>query len=239
MIDVIQTENHQADIGNKAEAELQPESAAFTGGEISTVGFSDTDLEYLDSHLQESTAPAKHHRQIRFHWWQLALAFILTVTLVTIGTIILTQHEIRQQTEIFKQQKKRYDKEIYKKMHKIVHSKECKKVIEKDLRETDPHALTDKGIIKTYTIVDSSITHNRSGGIDFIVMINNDKTLTIDLLVDRQWIYDDEYGPLKDTVDEVSGELREKLEARYGKQIYDDDWAAKYRKAHPEEFPNK
>lgn len=68
-------------------------------------------------------------------------------------------------------------------------------------------------------------------------MINNDKTLTIDLLVDRQWIYDDEYGPLKDTVDEVSGELWEKLETRYGKQIYDDDWAAKYRKAHPEEFP--
>ncbi len=237
MVDVIQTENHQADIGNKAEAESQPGSTSLTEEESSTIDSPDTDLEYLDSHLQESAAPVKYHRQIHFHWWQLALAFILTVTLVTIGTITLAQHEIHQQAQILKQQKKRYDKEIYKKMHKIVHSKECKKVIEEDLRETDPHALTDKGIIKTYTIVDSSITHNRSGGIDFIVMINNDKTLTIDLLVDRQWIYDDEYGPLKDTVDEVSGELWKKLEARYGKQIYDDDWAAKYRKAHPEEFP--
>lgn len=127
MVDVIQTENHQDDIGNKAEAELQPESAAFTGGEISTIGFSDTDLEYLDSHLQESAAPVKYHRQIHFHWWQLALAFILTVTLVTIGTITLTQHEIHQQAQILKQQKKRYGKEIYKKCIKSSTLKNAKK----------------------------------------------------------------------------------------------------------------
>ena len=57
-------------------------------------------------------------------------------------------------------------------MVQIVHSKEVEKLIEEELKATDPDALTPKGKIQSYEINDETIEHNPMGGIMFEVTIN-------------------------------------------------------------------
>lgn len=63
-------------------------------------------------------------------------------------------------------------------MLQIVHSKEVEKLIEEELRASDPNALTSKGKIRSYEIDDKTIEHNPMGGIMFEVIINGDKKIT-------------------------------------------------------------
>ena len=63
-------------------------------------------------------------------------------------------------------------------MVQIVHSKEVEKLIEEELKVTDPNALTPKGKIQSYEIDDETIEHNPMGGIMFEVIINGDKEIT-------------------------------------------------------------
>lgn len=49
-------------------------------------------------------------------------------------------------------------------MVQIVHSKEVEKLIEEELKATDPDALTPKGKIQSYEIDDETIEHNPMGG---------------------------------------------------------------------------
>ena len=63
-------------------------------------------------------------------------------------------------------------------MVQIVHSKEVEKLIEEELKELDPNALTPKGKIKSYEIDDKTIEHNPMGGIMFRIIINRDKEIT-------------------------------------------------------------
>ena len=64
--------------------------------------------------------------------------------------------------------------EFQNEMFRIVHSKKVKNLIEKKLKKLDPHALTDKGKIRSYKIADRSIRHNPMGGIMFDIVINDD-----------------------------------------------------------------
>ena len=48
-------------------------------------------------------------------------------------------------------------------MVQIVHSKEVEKLIEEELKATDPDALTPKGKIQSYEIDDETIEHNPMG----------------------------------------------------------------------------
>ena len=64
------------------------------------------------------------------------------------------------------------------KMVEIVHSKEVEKLIEEELKATDPDALTPKGKIQSYGIDDETIEHNPMGGIMFEVTINGNKEIT-------------------------------------------------------------
>lgn len=64
------------------------------------------------------------------------------------------------------------------KMVQIVHSKEVKKLIEEELKASDPNALTSKGKIRSYKIDDKTIEHNPMGGIMFEVTINGNKEIT-------------------------------------------------------------
>ena len=68
--------------------------------------------------------------------------------------------------------------EFQQEMVRIVHSKEVKKVIEEELKEMDPNALTPKGKIQSYEINDKTIEHNPMGGIMFRIIINGDKEIT-------------------------------------------------------------
>ena len=63
-------------------------------------------------------------------------------------------------------------------MVEIVHSKEVEKLIEEELKATDPDALTPKGKIQSYEINDETIEHNPMGGIMFEVTINGNKEIT-------------------------------------------------------------
>ena len=67
--------------------------------------------------------------------------------------------------------------ECQKEMFRIVHSKEVKNLIEKKLKKLDPHALTDKGKIRSYKIDDKTIRHNPMGGIMFDAVINDDPNI--------------------------------------------------------------
>ena len=62
-------------------------------------------------------------------------------------------------------------------MVQIVHSKEVEKIIEEELKELDPNALTPKGKIQSYEIDDETIEHNPMGGIMFDVTINEDEDI--------------------------------------------------------------
>lgn len=68
--------------------------------------------------------------------------------------------------------------EFQQEMVRIVHSKEVKKVIEEELKELDPNALTPKVKIQSYEINDKTIEHNPMGGIMFRIIINGDKEIT-------------------------------------------------------------
>ena len=63
-------------------------------------------------------------------------------------------------------------------MVQIVHSKEVEKLIEEELKELDPNALTPKGKIQSYEIDDETIEHNPMGWIMFRIIINGDKEIT-------------------------------------------------------------
>ncbi|MCY7014492.1 DUF1310 family protein [Streptococcus sanguinis] len=65
------------------------------------------------------------------------------------------------------------NQEFQNEMTEIVHSEEVRNLIEKKLKKLDPHALTDKGKIRSYKIDDSSIKHNPMGGIMFHIIIND------------------------------------------------------------------
>lgn len=68
--------------------------------------------------------------------------------------------------------------EFQQEMVRIVHSKEVEKLIEEELKELDPNALTPKGKIQSYEIDDETIEHNPMGGIMFRIIINGDKEIT-------------------------------------------------------------
>ena len=63
--------------------------------------------------------------------------------------------------------------EFQDEIFRIVHSKKVKNLIEKKLKKLDPHALTDKGKIRSYKIADRSIRHNPMGGIMFDIIVND------------------------------------------------------------------
>ena len=90
----------------------------------------------------------------------------------------------------------------------IVHSKEVEKLIEEELKELDPNALTPKGKIQSYEIDDETIEHNPMGGIMFRIIINGDKEITENFGL-RKYSED---GPIEQVGVSRSVELRKLLE---------------------------
>lgn len=70
-------------------------------------------------------------------------------------------------------------------MIKVVKSEEAKRVIEKNLKNLDENALTDKGLIKSYGIDYDSVRYNPMGGIMFDVVINNDRELIVSSILSK------------------------------------------------------
>ena len=93
-------------------------------------------------------------------------------------------------------------------MVEIVHSKEVEKLIEEELKATDPDALTPKGKIRSYEIDNKTIEHNPMGGIMFRIIINGDKEITENFGL-RKYSED---GPIEQVGVSRSVELRKLLE---------------------------
>ena len=90
-------------------------------------------------------------------------------------------------------------------MDQFVHSKEVEKLIEEELKATDPDALTPKGKIQSYEIDDKTIEHNPMGGIMFEVTINGNKEITGSMGLRKR----SEDGPIRSVGMSESTELQD------------------------------
>ena len=91
-------------------------------------------------------------------------------------------------------------------MIQIAESQKSKKLIEEMLRKKDPEALTEKGIIKKYTINEKNLKYNPMGGLIVELIINDDPELTI-----TTTLMEESDGKLEHTWYVISGELAKKL----------------------------
>ncbi|MBZ2135073.1 DUF1310 domain-containing protein [Streptococcus gordonii] len=91
-------------------------------------------------------------------------------------------------------------------MVQIAESRKAKKLIEEMLRKKDPEALTEKGIIKKYTINEKNLKYNPMGGLIVDLIINDDPELTI-----TTTFMEESDGKLEHSGYIISGELAKKL----------------------------
>lgn len=77
-------------------------------------------------------------------------------------------------------------KKLQEEMIVVVKSEEAKQVFERGLHNLEPEALTNEGIIQSYEINYKDITNNPMGGISVELVINNDDTLTIRYIINKQ-----------------------------------------------------
>ncbi|AER16506.1 TPA: DUF1310 family protein [Streptococcus suis] len=70
-------------------------------------------------------------------------------------------------------------------MVEIVKGEEVRKMVEERLISYDAKALTEEGIIRSYSIDSASIRRNPMGGINFSVYLNNDDTLYINYRIEK------------------------------------------------------
>ena len=162
-------------------------------------------LSALSSRLTESESAARNHRRINITWWQAAIAFIVAILIVGTGGAIVVKNEIHYQEQMHAQRE-------------LVHSEECRKIIEAGLKWLDPQALSGQGVINSYEIDDTSIKSNPMGGISFDTIINKDKKLDVSFTIDKDTSSsaDPSAGRLEESSSSVSGELSTLLKAKYG-----------------------
>ena len=91
-------------------------------------------------------------------------------------------------------------------MIQIAESKKSKRLIKQMLKKKDPEALTEKGIIKKYTINEKNLEYNPMGGLIVELIINDDPELTI-----TTTLMEESDGKLEHTGYVISGELAKKL----------------------------
>ncbi|MGX7417328.1 DUF1310 family protein [Carnobacterium gallinarum] len=97
-------------------------------------------------------------------------------------------------------------KKIQEEMIAVVKSDGAKQVFENGLKNLDQKALTPEGVIQSYEIDYDSIEHNPMGGINGIIIVNNNKNLYIYFNLDKD---NDEYN--KAIISGYSYELDKKL----------------------------
>ena len=72
-----------------------------------------------------------------------------------------------------------------KRIERIVKSDETKKAIESMLMDIDDKALTSEGVIKSYKIDYGKVRKNPMGGINIIIIVNNDDELFIETTLSK------------------------------------------------------
>lgn len=193
-----------------------PEEGDTSSAAVPDTAFDTSDqspLSALSSRLTESESAARNHRRINITWWQAAIAFIVAILIVGTGGAIVVKNEIHYQEQMHAQR----ELKLYQEMKRIVHSEECRKIIEAGLKWLDPQALSGQGVINSYEIDDTSIKSNPMGGISFDTIINKDKKLDVSFTIDKDTSSaDPSAGRLEESSSSVSGELSALLKAKYG-----------------------
>ncbi|MBC1738623.1 DUF1310 family protein, partial [Listeria seeligeri] len=69
------------------------------------------------------------------------------------------------------------EKKLDEEMIRVVYSDEAKEVFEQRLKNLDSKALTKEGVIQSYAIDKESIRRNPMGGINVILIINEDSEM--------------------------------------------------------------
>ena len=72
-----------------------------------------------------------------------------------------------------------------KKIENIVKSDDGKAVVESMLKDIDDKALTPEGVIKSYKIDYGKVRKNPMGGINIIIIVNNDDELFIETTLSK------------------------------------------------------
>ena len=124
----------------------------------------------------------------------------LIVILLLIGVPMLNFMASKQQME--------------QNMKNMVYDARITELIKKNIKEYDPNAFTDDGIIKSYEIDSKTISQNPMGGIDFLIYVNNLSDLYI-----ITTLRSNNGGGLVVSSFNPSPELINLLEEKYG-QIY-------------------
>ncbi|PEH47612.1 DUF1310 family protein [Enterococcus faecium] len=99
------------------------------------------------------------------------------------------------------------DKEkLQKEMIEVVKSEEAKQEFQEVCKNLDSRAFTSGGLIQTYKIDYTTMRHNLMGGINVVLIINNDEELTIEYTLNKN------NGKLEAGGINYSGKLAELLE---------------------------
>ena len=110
----------------------------------------------------------------RHHGWRVALIIIAAIAATIIIVTAISTLGVRSM------QTSQHDD-----MYQIVHSQEAKKAFREDLKNLDPLAFTDQGVIHSYVIDDSTISHNPMGGINVVLYVNGDQELDESITLNR------------------------------------------------------
>ncbi len=105
-------------------------------------------------------------------------------------------------------------KQMEQEMKEAVYDSMITELIKKNIKEYDPNAFTDDGIIKSYEIDSETISQNPMGGIGFLIYVNNLSDLYV-----RITLHFNNGGGLVVNSFNPSPELINLLEEKYG-QIY-------------------
>ncbi|MBM5605872.1 DUF1310 family protein [Listeria seeligeri] len=97
------------------------------------------------------------------------------------------------------------EKKLDEEMIKEVYSDEAKEVFEERLKNLDPKAFTNEGVIQSYEIDKESIERNPMGGINVTLIINKESELNVTYTLGK---FD---GKLDGGGASISKELTEKL----------------------------
>ncbi|EGP5401592.1 MAG: DUF1310 family protein [Enterococcus faecium] len=95
---------------------------------------------------------------------------------------------------------------LQKEMIEVVKSEEAKQEFKDVCKNLDSRAFTSGGLIQTYKIDYTTMRHNPMGGINVVLIINNDEELTIEYTLNKN------NGKLEAGGINYSGKLAELLE---------------------------
>jgi hypothetical protein len=106
-------------------------------------------------------------------------------------------------------------------MRSVMHGAEGDRAIRVVLKDLDPHAFTDEGVIHSYVIDDGTVRHNPMGGIMATVYANGDRSLYVRYSYDRPLKPDGSRGRLEALGGSYSAKLEDLVngnEARLGEK---------------------